>query len=328
GSVRQAYPGGGRRGVHRQPRGGRAPEDGRGGGGGLRQLLPRPARQPARGAHGPARLHLAPRGRHPAQRHPGRRDGGDARGGAPGGALAAAVPRVPARRVRRQRAGYVQRDRGGGREGGGAGGLLVLGLGVRRRGAPPDGRGPPVQQLHLLRRDQDLGRAHVQESGRSVRPFVGGAALHERLRPAAGLQGRVHRGDDEDPGPPGPGPSPRRVRGRLAAVRLRARDGRGPRQRGRAPLRRERRVLQRGTRHRHLHPRDLRVAHPPVGERRRHPVRTGRTDLRDQPRRHHRSGRARPGLPLDDRPGRGAAEPDRLAPPGHRGGGRPPRRRI
>ena len=73
-------------------------------------------------------------------------------------ALAAALPRVPALGVRRERRGTFNVLEACVRERRRAARLLLLGLGLRRRGRGADDRGPPVQQPQLLRRHQDRRR--------------------------------------------------------------------------------------------------------------------------------------------------------------------------
>ena len=71
------------------------------------------------------------------------------------GAVAAALSRVPACRVRRERSRQLQCVRGVCRGQRRAPRLLVLGVGLRRRGRGADDGGSPVQQHELLRGDED-----------------------------------------------------------------------------------------------------------------------------------------------------------------------------
>ncbi len=104
----------------------------------------------------------------------------------------------PAQRVRRQRARHLQCDGSVRQEGRQAPGLFIVGIGLRRRRARADGRGPPVQQQELLRRDQDRGRGDAARLPPPLRAQLRRPALHERLRPAPGLPRRLHRRDHED----------------------------------------------------------------------------------------------------------------------------------
>ena len=62
----------------------------------------------------------------------------------------------------------------------------------------PMDRGPPVQQQELLRRDQDLRRSDGPRLPSSLRARLRRTALHERVRPAAGLSRGLYRRDHED----------------------------------------------------------------------------------------------------------------------------------
>ena len=61
-----------------------------------------------------------------------------------------------------------------------------------------DGRRSSVQQQELLRRDQDLRRGDGARLSLPLRPRLCRSALHECVRPAAGLSRRLYRGDHED----------------------------------------------------------------------------------------------------------------------------------
>ena len=103
-------------------------------------------------------------------------------------AVAPALPGVPARGIRRERraarstcsrhacANDVKR-------------LVysLLGVGLRRRGRGADDRGPSVQLRELLRRDQGRRRGDGARRCSSYGLRLRRAALHERLRAAAGL---------------------------------------------------------------------------------------------------------------------------------------------
>ena len=68
--------------------------------------------------------------------------------------------------LRRQRARHLQRPGGLRRQGRQAAGLVVVGVGLWRRGRGADDGGPSVQQQELLRRHQDLRR------GDGCAPFI------------------------------------------------------------------------------------------------------------------------------------------------------------
>ncbi len=61
----------------------------------------------------------------------------------------------------------------------------------------PDDRGAPVQQPHDVRRHEDRRRAVLPRVPRAARARLRRPALHERLRPAHGLQGHLRQRDHE-----------------------------------------------------------------------------------------------------------------------------------
>ena len=114
----------------------------------------------------------------------------------------------------------VEAAQDGGRQ---EGRLLLVGVGLRRRGRDPDDRGPPVQQPHDVRRDEDRRRAVLPRVQRAARARLRRPALHERLRAAHGLQGHVRQRDHEGARPDRRGRAAGHLRRRLAGLRLRPR---------------------------------------------------------------------------------------------------------
>ena len=219
---------------------------------------------------------LRGRRRHPPDRHPRR----GARG-ADGVFHFAALwllqcHEYPARGVRRERPRHVQRARGVRRDGVErlvySSSASVYGDAVEE----PMTEDHPFNNTNFYGATKIAGEAMAARAPPPLRPAVRRPALHERLRPAPGLPGRLHRRDHEDA---------RRDRPRRAAVVLRRRHqaydfvyvgdcARG--QRLRHEGRHRRPLLQR--RHRACAPRCAELARAAARDhrlRRRHPVRAG-----------------------------------------------------
>ena len=115
----------------------------------------------------------------------------------------------------------------------------------------PTTRGPPpLQQPHLVRREQDHARGPAALVQRHVRPALRGAALLQRLRPAHGHPRQVHRSADPLDGAHRRRPAAADPRRRQDDDGLRLHRGRRPRQHPGARVRRDRRRVQRRQRHR------------------------------------------------------------------------------
>ena len=118
-------------------------------------------------------IHMADAAHHRLRRRPARGAGGDVRRQLQRGRGGAARPACS--KVRRR----------------------LVGVDLRPGRHLPDARGPsPVQQPHLVRREQDHARRPAALVQRHVRPALRGAALLQRVRPAHGHPRQVHRGAD------------------------------------------------------------------------------------------------------------------------------------